>query len=93
MSFKYVIGKNNPNNAIDILLCSECSRHLTLEDHDKKKTYKLCKYTWPTFIQLLLKDRDVQSKYGINIWRFITSQWQYWWVDSVRKKCLIFKMK
>ena len=49
-SFKYVIITNNPDNTIDILLCSEYSRYLTLEDHDKKKTYKLCKYTWPVFI-------------------------------------------
>ena len=33
--FKYVIGKNNPDNAKDILLCSECSRYSTSENCDK----------------------------------------------------------
>ena len=65
-SFKYVIGSKNPYNAICTLFYSECSRHLTLEDRDKNKTYKLCKYTLPACIWFLLKDRDIQSKYGID---------------------------
>ena len=63
-SFKYVTGTNNHDNTINIFLCLECSQHLALEDNVNKKSYTLCKYTWPTFVCFLLKDHNVQSKYG-----------------------------
>ena len=44
----------DPDNALDMLLFNECEHHLLLIEDSR--TSKLCKYTRPEFIWLLLEN-------------------------------------
>ena len=78
-SFKNVTRSTRA--VVQYTLCSQCAEHLVSENNT---TAKLCINTWPGFIWFLLKDEDIHSNYGSSIWRFIPSQWRYWWIDEAK---------
>ena len=45
----------------DLILCKECSNHLTKED---KETYNNVSNVWPGFMWCLLSNSKVQEEYG-----------------------------
>ena len=73
--------KSFDTNAIEdgILLCKECSNHLTKED---KETYNNVSNVWPAFMWSLLSNLKVQEAYGRRIWTFIPELWRYWWIGE-----------
>lgn len=40
-------------------------------------------YCWPGFLWSLLKDEEIHSLYGTDIWKFIPLQWRHWWLPAV----------
>ena len=70
--------KKYPENALDLLLCTEFEQHLVLIEYSK--TSNLFKYTLPGFIWFLLENYYIKTHYGSYIWRFIPLLWRYWWI-------------
>ena len=60
----------DPETTLNMLLCNECAHNLVLIEDPK--TSNICKYTLTGFIQFLLENADIKTKYVIYIWRFIT---------------------
>ena len=77
---KFKFCHTRVNHPCDIILCSLCAIHLTSDDTDDAKSSK---NVWPGFIWSLLQNKDLHSKYGNRIWKFIPSQWRHWWLSSV----------
>lgn len=79
--FKHCASHRSEDRAVEIILCYECAHHLV--SIDNTVIANQCQFTWPAFIWSLLKNADIHSKYGDNIWRFIPKEWRYWWLTSL----------
>ena len=80
--FKHIHSTSNEDNSIDIILCSECHNHLIDQDDSNNANKSI--YTWPSFIWYLFSDPSLQHLYGDFLWKFIPTQWRYWWIDEVQ---------
>ena len=56
----------DPETTLNMLLCNECAHNLVLIEDPK--TSNICKYTLTGFIQFLLENADIKTKYVIYIW-------------------------
>ena len=77
--FKFCRSHRSAELATNILLCFECSNHLTCNDNNIAKENK---NTWPGFIWSILQNKDIHEKYGIYVWKFIPRQWRHWWLSN-----------
>ena len=83
--FKFIRSSNDEDNAINLLLCQECSLHLTLETSKvNAKVYNSAKNSWPGFIWSVFADVSLIVKYDTRIWQMIPQTWRYWWINSVQ---------
>ena len=78
--FKFVDSTNNEDIADELILCKECSVHLT--SNENRKIYEAPVNTWPGFIWSVLSNESLVNKYGVKIWQFIPQQWRHWWLCS-----------
>ena len=68
---------NLKSRAIFVYLCTDCHAYLVGDSNE---------YCWPAMIWRFLthtnKNQDVPSISIQDRWKFIPSQWRFWWVDS-----------
>jgi predicted GIY-YIG superfamily endonuclease len=77
-SFKHNDVVMNESNH-SLTLCHQCGLYLTLESK-----YQDEQYCWPSFILSLLENKSIHRIYKKWIWRFIPSNWRYWWISHVK---------
>ena len=63
-----------------VTLCEPCHGYFTTEDDVKAKS---AMNVWPSFMYNLLLDKDIQSVYGMDIWRYFPMNWRRWWIRSI----------
>ena len=83
--FKFVHSSNTEVGSSSIVLCKQCSIHLTSQTRTRKKDkiYDLSCNTWPGFFWYFLTHPDLHQFYGMKLWQFIPYTWRYWWLDEV----------
>jgi len=67
--------------SFNVKLCEQCDCHLVSGDSKQSNDYNA---VWPSFIWFILKNEDIHKHYGSYIWRFIPTQWRYWWISEVK---------
>lgn len=80
--FKFCQSHRTETNACNIILCDECSVHLT---HDDTAIANQSKFSWPGFIWSVLENKEIHKTYGNYVWKFIPIQWRYWWLSSLHQ--------
>lgn len=60
---------------IEYPLCTECEQYLTLPEK-----YQTEQYCWPSFICMLLSNKECHNEYGNDVWRLIPREFRYWWM-------------
>ena len=71
-----------------VTLCYECARFLTNDATNiNNKSFSV---VWPAFFWGLLGNKDVQLHYGINVWKFISQNMRYWWIDGVKQELDVY---
>jgi hypothetical protein len=73
---------NDPDNALNIMLCDECAQHLILIEHSQ--TANRMEYAWPAFVWFLLTNSEIKREYNAAIWRFIPLLWRHWWITDAQ---------
>ena len=82
--FKFVQSANMQSNSTKLILCQQCSNHLTLDStpRAKDRVYERSTNTRPTFIWYFLTNQHLHCKYGTHLWQFIPFTWQHWWIED-----------
>ena len=56
-----------------VILCDECAKYLT------QKNGNIYKNMWPSFIWYVISNVQLNTIYGLSIWKFIPESWRNWW--------------
>ena len=63
-----------------VTLCEPCHGYFTTEyDVEAESAMNV----WPSFMYNMLLDKDIQSVYGMDIWRYFSMNWRRWWIRSI----------
>ena len=83
-TFKFVQSSNVQSKATEIILCEQCSNHLTLDTKRKKKEriYDRSDNTWLGFIWYFITNQDLHRNYGMKVWEFIPFTWRHWLFEN-----------
>lgn len=79
MKYKWCLFNKEEAEGDNVLMCTQCA-HVCCMEHFKTNAL----FAWPSFIWNVLKNADVQNKFGKELWQLIPLRWRGWWLRVVR---------
>ena len=79
-AFRFVEVDNSCDDPV--VLCKECYEFLTNPEATYARSFQ---NSWPSFVWIILTDKDILDVYGVYVWRFLPVGWRYWWMNSLHE--------